>query len=52
MEPVIAAGLHDAGKDNSIEGVKNYINSVVTILNTIPANAVPKPAPQPPSPSV
>lgn len=36
--PVIAAGLNDAGKPNAAKDVENYINSVVAILNTTPAN--------------
>ena len=37
MEPVIAQGLVDAGKTNSTADVTKYIESVVTILNTLPA---------------
>ena len=42
MEPVIAAGLKDAGKESDTDAVTRYINAVVTILNTAPA---PAPAP-------
>jgi hypothetical protein len=35
--PVIAAGLADAGKSNDNTAVQSYINSVVAILNAIPA---------------
>src|SRR5215831_9650619 len=34
MEPIIANGLHDAGLDNSSAKVIEYINAIVTILNT------------------
>lgn len=44
MEPVIAQALHDAGLDNTTASVQKYIESVVTILNTTPAPALP---PQP-----
>ena len=37
MEPVIAQGLVVAGKPADTEAVKGYINSVVTVLNTMPA---------------
>lgn len=37
MGPVIEQGLKDAGKDSSTAGVLNYINSIVTVLNTAPA---------------
>jgi hypothetical protein len=37
MEAVITQGLADAGMSNKQQDVVNYINSVVTILNTIPA---------------
>ena|SRR6267154_4349056 len=40
MEPIIAQGLADAGLNNKTEDVVNYINSVVTILNTLPAPAI------------
>ena len=40
MEPVIAAGLKDAGKDSSTAAVTNYINAVVQVLNAAPAPAV------------
>jgi altronate dehydratase len=36
-EPVIAQGLKLAGQDSSTAGVTNYINSVVAVLNGIPA---------------
>jgi len=39
MGPVIAAGLADAGKANDQAAVAAYINSVVLILNSIPAPA-------------
>jgi hypothetical protein len=35
-EPVIAQGLKLAGKTNDTAAVTNYINSVVTVLNTTP----------------
>ena len=41
MEPVISQGLADAGKANDRAGVIAYINSVVQILNTAPAPALP-----------
>ncbi len=37
MEPVIAAGLADAGKEHDQAAVIAYINSVVTVLNAAPA---------------
>jgi hypothetical protein len=40
MEPVIAQGLADAGLSNKQQDVINYINSVVTILNTMPAPVI------------
>jgi len=39
MEPVIAAGLRDAGKDSSTAAVTKYIESVVQVLNAAPAPA-------------
>jgi hypothetical protein len=36
-EPVIAQGLKLAGKTNDTASVTNYINSVVTVLNAVPA---------------
>lgn len=36
MGPLIAQALADAGKPNDDAAVQNYINSVVTILNTTP----------------
>lgn len=39
MEPVIAQGLKDAGKDSSTASVIAYINSVVAILNAAPSPA-------------
>ena len=36
-EPVIAQGLKIAGKSNDTAAVTNYINSVVTVMNTTPA---------------
>ena len=44
MGPLIAQGLADAGKANDEAAVQAYINSIVTILNSIPA----PPAPAPP----
>jgi hypothetical protein len=38
-EPVIAQGLKLAGKSSSTADVTNYINSVVAVMNTIPAPA-------------
>jgi hypothetical protein len=35
--PLIAQGLIDAGKPATSADVANYVNSVVTILNTTPA---------------
>jgi hypothetical protein len=35
--PLIEQGLKDAGKSASATDVANYVNSVVTILNTAPA---------------
>jgi hypothetical protein len=37
VEPVVAAGLADAGKDHSTAAVTGYINSVVNVLNAAPA---------------
>lgn len=37
MEPVISAALADAGKANDTAAVTNYINSVVNVLNNLPA---------------
>ncbi len=45
MEPVIAAGLKDAGKDSSTAAVTAYINSVVQVLNAAPAPPAAQPAP-------
>lgn len=41
MEPLIAQALKDAGKDSSTAEVIKYINSVVAIVNLVPAPAVP-----------
>jgi len=46
MGPLIAQGLTDAGMQNDTAAVEAYINSIVTILNSIPA---PAPAPAPTS---
>jgi hypothetical protein len=35
--PVIAVALADAGKANDQAAIQNYINSVVNILNSMPA---------------
>lgn len=40
-EPVIAQGLKLAGKASDTAAVTNYINSVVTVLNTAPAPSAP-----------
>ncbi len=45
MEPVIAAGLNDAGKAHDTAAVTGYINSVVTVLNNAPAPVQSPPAP-------
>ncbi len=37
--PLIAQGLSDAGKPSDAIAVTNYVNSVVTVLNTAPAPA-------------
>lgn len=37
MEPIIAQGLKDMGKDSSTAAVTTYINAVVAILNAAPA---------------
>lgn len=39
-EPIIAQGLKIAGKANDTAAVTNYINSVVTVMNTTPAGPV------------
>ena len=39
MGPLIAQGLTDAGKATDNAAVQNYINSIVTILNAVPAPA-------------
>jgi hypothetical protein len=39
MGPLIGQALKDAGKANDAAAVENYINAIVTILNTIPAPA-------------
>jgi hypothetical protein len=39
-EPVIAQGLKVAGKTSDTAAVTNYVNSVVTVLNTAPAPTV------------
>jgi|HubBroStandDraft_1064217.scaffolds.fasta_scaffold1164999_2 hypothetical protein len=41
MGPLIAQALKDAGKESDTAAVQNYINSVVTILNALPATGVP-----------
>jgi hypothetical protein len=41
MEPVIAAGLKDAGKQGTTAEVEAYINSVVQVLNAAPAPQAP-----------
>jgi len=35
--PLIAQGLADAGKASDTASVENYVSSVVTILNSVPA---------------
>jgi hypothetical protein len=48
MGPLIAQGLSDAGMQNDEAAVQAYINSIVTILNSIPAPAgTPAAAPAP-----
>jgi hypothetical protein len=47
MQPVIAQGLKDAGKDGSTAAVTSYINAVVQVLNAAPA---PAPATAPTTP--
>jgi hypothetical protein len=37
MGPLIAQGLQDAGKASDVAAVQGYINSIVTILNALPA---------------
>jgi|SRR5579862_6378695 len=39
MGPLIAQALADAGKAHDDAAVQNYINAVVTVLNTTPALA-------------
>lgn len=39
MGPLIATALKDAGKDSSTAAVEGYINSIVTILNALPASS-------------
>ena len=43
-EPVIAQGLKLAGKSDTTADVTNYINSVVAVLNSAPAQAAAAPA--------
>lgn len=35
--PVVAQALADAGKSNTADDVKNYVNSVVNVLNSAPS---------------
>lgn len=43
MGPLIAQSLTDAGKSATAADVEQYINSIVMILNLIPASAVSHP---------
>jgi len=35
--PLIGQALKDAGKDNSVAAIENYVNGIVAILNLAPA---------------
>lgn len=47
--PLVEQALKDAGKPSDASSVQNYINAVVTILNTLPAGSLTNQALTPPT---